>query len=339
MSARRSLGTRIGVLLMLVAPFSVGAAESVEDHLGRKWYVTEMVVFQRPQVMDYASDEDLVRRRGGAFAVDMRAFRPGAEGLAGHYDLPPAGRAGLVYPHLDLSALGIPFRLQAGLAEDAEPSSRQAAGAVGGEPPPAIQPSLGPDPLLDYLAELGRFEAELEAQSRIWLPPENFTLTTEAQRLARLGGFQVLLHGRWLQVVPPRETPEPLLIQAGRRYGDVRALEGTVAVTLGRYLHFHANLTYREPLLGQAPVDRALPPPELEGVAEGGALPGAMLPGPARPGETSGGYMLLSASRRMRSGELHYLDHPKLGVLVRIDPVEIPASVSAAFAALQEDAQ
>ncbi len=336
MSAQRSLGLWI-TLLLLFAPLSTWAAESVEDHLGRKWYVTEMVVFQRPQVMDYASDEDLVRQRGGELAVDIRAFRPGTDGLAGHYDLATAERAELGYPYLDLQALEIPFRLQTGLAAgDMRPGFEDPDGAApDGDPPPAIHPRLAPDPLLDYLAALARFESELEARSQTWLPAETFTLTTEAQRLARLGGFQVLLHGRWLQPVPPREAPEPMLVQAGRRYGDVRALEGTVAVTLGRYLHFQTNLTYREPLLGHAPVDRTLPPPELLGVAAGQA---PRMPDAALLGETSG-YMLLTTSRRMRSGELHYLDHPKLGVLVRIHPVEIPESLSAAFAALQQDSQ
>lgn len=31
---------------------------------------------------------------------------------------------------------------------------------------------------------------------------------------------------------------------------------------------------------------------------------------------------VMNDSRRMRSGEQHYLDHPRLGVLVRVDPVE-----------------
>ncbi len=51
------------------------------------------------------------------------------------------------------------------------------------------------------------------------------------------------------------------------------------------------------------------------------------------------GYMQLHESRRMRSGELHYLDHPKLGILVRIDPVQIPDSLSEAYTALEEGKQ
>ena len=31
--------------------------------------------------------------------------------------------------------------------------------------------------------------------------------------------------------------------------------------------------------------------------------------------------MELREQRRMRSGELHYLDHPKFGVLARVDPI------------------
>ncbi len=31
---------------------------------------------------------------------------------------------------------------------------------------------------------------------------------------------------------------------------------------------------------------------------------------------------VMNDSRRMRSGEQHYLDHPRLGVLVRVDPVD-----------------
>jgi hypothetical protein len=32
--------------------------------------------------------------------------------------------------------------------------------------------------------------------------------------------------------------------------------------------------------------------------------------------------------RRMRSGELHYLDHPALGILVLVEPRELPAEAT-----------
>ena len=40
--------------------------------------------------------------------------------------------------------------------------------------------------------------------------------------------------------------------------------------------------------------------------------------------------------RRLRSEELHHLDHPAIGVLVRIDPIAIPAELVRSAAALEE---
>ncbi len=37
----------------------------------------------------------------------------------------------------------------------------------------------------------------------------------------------------------------------------------------------------------------------------------------------------MTASRRMRSEEQHYLDHPRMGVLVRVDPWEAPSESTA----------
>jgi hypothetical protein len=59
------------------------------------------------------------------------------------------------------------------------------------------------------------------------------------------------------------------------------------------------------------------------------------------PTETvqAGAYMVLSESRRMRSEELHYLDHPKLGLVVRIDPVRFPDDLIQSFVALEENVE
>jgi hypothetical protein len=102
-------------------------------------------------------------------------------------------------------------------------------------------------------------------------------------------------------------------------------LEGHVAVTVGRYLHLAATLWYHADNLGLAPVplpisilaNRAQPPSQVD----------ARL------------HMVLHESRRMRSGDLHYLDHPKFGVIVRIDPIEIPDELKQAWQALTETPQ
>lgn len=74
--------------------------------------------------------------------------------------------------------------------------------------------------------------------------------------------------------------------------GERPAVQGTVKVSLARYLHVELDLVYSRP--GNDAID----------------TPNA---GPA-------GYRLVS-ERRMRSGELHYIDHPLFGVLVLIEPL------------------
>jgi hypothetical protein len=291
------------VLAMLLAASAPAQSQAIDDYLTQRWFYTEVIIFLRPEVMDFAVDEDLVRFDGAAFPHLVQSFRVADGEIGRGYDLDPATLAVLESPVVDV-------------LESRDPREIAAAPAPAGMPPPDIEPILGPDPLLELLAAAARYEARLEAQSYRWLDPRTFTLTAEANRLTRVGGVHVLLHGRWLQPVPARQMPQPLLLQVGPRYGETYALEGTLDVTLGRFLHFNANLIYREPLIGAAPLDRAQPPP-----GNGAAL---SRPAPALDDLAAGGFMQLQESRRVRSGELHYLDHPKLGVLVRIEPVIPP---------------
>ena len=100
------------------------------------------------------------------------------------------------------------------------------------------------------------------------------------------------------------------------------ALDGTVRVHRARYLHVEADLLYYRPLAG----DTGAAPQ----AADAGAAPLADSPdtafieqllaeddGPAR-------LFRLTERRRMRSKELHYLDHPLFGVLVEAWPLELP---------------
>ena len=324
----RARATAISVCCALaLMPPAMAATGKLEDQFTRDWYYTEVVVFQRPGVQDHASEEALTRRPE-PLVRSMRSFLLPPERLWPAQGLDPFTRLQLAFPYLDHE------RLREVERAEVEPEAEESPGAVGGVEPPVIQPSLAPDPLVDFLDQLARFEEHLAQLSYRWLDREYFTLSSHAAALARRGGHQVILHGRWLQPVPNRAAPEPLLIQAGPRYGDAFGLEGTFDVTLGRYLHFRAHLLYTEPLLGRRPLTRALPPPQAAGGIRAPLAP------PLLSGEDlePDGYMQLLESRRVRGGELHYLDHPKLGVLVRIEPVTPPEELVAAYAAL-EDAQ
>lgn len=303
-------------LALLPAAPAADAAEALEDHFRQAWYYTEIIVFQRPAVQDHLTDERLTGPPT-PLGRTLYAFRSDVP-LWSAYDLPPATRAYLTFPYLD----PLP---ETGAEAETPPQPRPQ-----GRPAPGIEPRLAADPLLDFLAEVAEFERALERRSYQWLEADTFTLTGPARRLANSRGQRVLLHGRWLQPVPERDAPQPLLIHAGQRLPGqhgAHELEGTVEVTLGRYLHFRTQLIYREPLLGREPLEAARAP-DTPAPPLGQAL--------SREALESAGVMQLLESRRLRSDEVHYLDHPKLGVLVRIEPVTPPESLSAAYLALEE---
>ena len=194
-----------------------------------------------------------------------------------------------------------------------------------GSPPPAIAPVLGQHPLLAWLSAVRRFE-DWSLTSSYTTSVSGAILRREANRLTRASDLQVLWHGRWMQPVPSRSAPQPLLVQAGRRYDGIHELEGAIDITMGRYLHFQAQLWLHS---AEAPGEHA---PASERAATSIADSGSGEPGaPATPTP----YMVLEESRTMRSGALHYLDHPKLGVLVRADPVQPPDWLVAASVALE----
>ncbi len=117
-----------------------------------------------------------------------------------------------------------------------------------------------------------------------------------------------------------------------RRDVTVQALDGTVTVVVSRYLHVHADLHYTKPVDWRAEVGATRSAPrrseESDGAdAQDDASVERRRVAMARDGK---GRAVLSypfeQRRRMRSGELHYLDHPVLGMLVIVQPREMSPS-------------
>lgn len=218
-----------------------------------------------------------------------------------------------------------------GAAEDAlfEPDpTLLAETADASEPLAAPDTAAPPDPRERFLQQVADWEAQQLASSYRWLDAQTLRLSPHANRLARGGAHRILLHGAWQQPVPARDAPEPILLLAGAPlpadlYGPpVLPLQGTVSVTLGRFLHVAARLWLHEPAATLAPEALLRP---FSGHGElAGRLAQALEPR----------YFELDESRRLRSEELHYLDHPRFGVLVQVLPVEPPAELEAALAAL-----
>ena len=97
---------------------------------------------------------------------------------------------------------------------------------------------------------------------------------------------------------------------------------GTVTLSVERYLHLAADLVYRSPVTQHAPI----PIPDLELWYD---RPYPTLQEPQGPAfqqmewQAIRGFRL-KESRRMRSTVVHYLDHPFMGLVVIITPIELP---------------
>ncbi len=173
------------------------------------------------------------------------------------------------------------------------------------------------------------------------LPPEALQLGRERKALEESPGYRVLLHLGWRQpglpaaealpvrierrlVLPPPADQDAVAATGAPAAGvplEAR-LEGFVRVFRARYLHLQADLIYREAPPPEAPWQATLPQPDGTG---GMAPPLETAPAPDIAAEPPPVFRL-HQSRRMRSRELHYLDHPVLGMLVVARPFTPPAA-------------
>ena len=146
------------------------------------------------------------------------------------------------------------------------------------------------------------------------LPASERQLNGPARSIRRSSLYELLLHQSWQQ--PIDATPTPILIQGGKQFGDRFELEGTLSLRRQRFLHVDADVWLTEfvPVRGvpssNSPSALKAEFPELFQAAERGR------------GFAPGSRFHLTEKRRLRSGELHYLDHPALGVLLLITPLD-----------------
>lgn len=193
-------------------------------------------------------------------------------------------------------------------------------------------------------------------------PRNEWTLAGVYAALRRSASYRPLLHLAWRQPVLDRDSAPAVHLhpEAGLRYPEPEpvmapgtlpplvlrdesapppALDGTLRVHLARYLHVEADLVhYRDPT--RLPLAAAPPPPpsaaETDADAEGGPNPRVSDAVPEEAGAQPGVAALepvtrfrMLQRRRMRSQEIHYLDHPLFGVVVTITPYALDGGEAA----------
>lgn len=153
----------------------------------------------------------------------------------------------------------------------------------------------------NFMLALQQFNDNIDSGSWQWLNDEQLMLQEQLRSIALAPELNVVFHGRWQQPVPPRDAPQRihLPVQNLQLTTQFMRLNGHIGITLGRYLHANTKLWLH-------------------------------------PDPSSNQYALLNESRRMRSGELHYLDHPLMGVLINIEPIAANPTLESSWRALQE---
>lgn len=155
------------------------------------------------------------------------------------------------------------------------------------------------------------------------LTEDEYILNNVADKLNRSGRYRILKHIAWRQPAVNREDALPVSIIAGRDFtelyperaykqiefsdttaqknidiNNVYELEGTVNVVITRYIHVYSDLVYRLPRTNPSYIDDAL---KREKILVDYAV---------------------NSHRRMRSRELHYIDHPIVGIIIEATPIE-----------------
>lgn len=188
----------------------------------------------------------------------------------------------------------------------------------------SLEATLERDSPINHL--LVEKETPIEQTGFVVLPKSRWTLADAAKKIGHQ--YTLLLHTAWRQ--PITESSQAIYFQAGRPYQTAEAnvdaafypnfsgttgayeLEGLLKLRKGRFIHADMDFVLQEP----AKVDNTTANSHTVWLLNRDRW------------QPDTNVQLQSfrvqQSRKMRSKELHYIDHPALGVLIRIAPVEQP---------------
>jgi len=158
----------------------------------------------------------------------------------------------------------------------------------------------------------------------------------KAAYMQRMGNYRTLYHQTWLQPMRDESSALPIVLDRSGDTLDWPQLQGTVKIYLSRYLHVETDLwlnTTGNYLPGEWAMPAApLGPPSLiviepepslsEPTIESGEIDElAQAKSTLEPAYPWRHAVRFNEKRRMRSNEVHYLDHPMLGVVIKFTPV------------------
>jgi len=134
-------------------------------------------------------------------------------------------------------------------------------------------------------------------QKPLWINKRNHSLDGAARKLNKKG-YRVIAHQAWSQVAYPKKNAPTVLIENDQGKGS--NLLGTVRLYKTRYAHVDFDLEF----------ERRIPGKILQAFVQNQKIASDEIPTHWR--------FVLKESRKIKPGELHYIDHPLFGVLVQI---------------------
>lgn len=138
------------------------------------------------------------------------------------------------------------------------------------------------------------------------LTPQDFTLSKEQKRLNQfISTYHTVMHIAWRQQVFEPRYAHAVHILGGQMYNSAPQVNGTIRISVQRYLNVSLDLMF------------AAPANAISKLARNGYFSSA-------PSNLI--YFHLLQTRRMRSNELNYIDFPLYGVLIKITPVTTASS-------------
>lgn len=143
------------------------------------------------------------------------------------------------------------------------------------------------------------------------LSPSKFKLSGIWQRLANSPRYRPVSHSGWVQQAPwrGRDVLQPIVFQAnldgepvGARPSRVPDITGTLTLSRKRYLHLDANVVMHQPATALEAYDQLTLDDRFADFSNSGNRPVTAF--------------RLKESRRLKRGEIHYLDSPTFGLIV-----------------------
>ena len=132
------------------------------------------------------------------------------------------------------------------------------------------------------------------------IKPKYFLLNDEVSKMTRRMGYNILFHQAWVVDALPEKDAKPIYISALPDEDYKSRLEGSLRFYKSRYPHIEANLE----------LERKIPLVIRPDFAKNQNMQEDLLPEFWR--------FQLKESRKIKTGQIHYLDHPIFGALVEI---------------------